>query len=206
MNKNSFKKYGAYHFWPCSYGQYGFPVYADLSPELEGCRSESGAYYAVADDSFPALEIADRLALDAGISIVEVKYADLRPGGYSPSYSWVIYGAQDIVDLAYSSPRTDVATVRGLIPGTTTVTLVVDNDGIIFTDQCVIRVIDEYQDGDVNCDGKVNATDALLALQHSVGLIALDGDSLSLADVDENGTIDAADCFKILQISVGLLP
>ena len=65
--------------------------------------------------------------------------------------------------------------------------------------------MDEYQDGDVNRDGNIDASDALLALQHSVGLITLDAESRSLADMDGNGEIDAADALIILQISVGIL-
>lgn len=57
--------------------------------------------------------------------------------------------------------------------------------------------------GDVNSDGKINSTDALLCLQHSVGKIKLEGDAFTAADVDKNGFINSSDALKILQFSVG---
>ena len=56
--------------------------------------------------------------------------------------------------------------------------------------------------GDINGDSKLDALDALFALQHSVRLVALKGSSLKMADIDQNGLIDAADALKILQHSV----
>ncbi len=57
--------------------------------------------------------------------------------------------------------------------------------------------------GDVNSDGKINSTDALLCLQHSVGKIKLEGDAFTAADVDKNGFVNSSDALKILQFSVG---
>lgn len=57
--------------------------------------------------------------------------------------------------------------------------------------------------GDVNSDGKINSTDALLCLQHSVGKIKLEGDTFTVADVDKNGFVNSSDALKILQFSVG---
>lgn len=59
--------------------------------------------------------------------------------------------------------------------------------------------------GDVNGDGKINAEDALLCLQHSVKLTTLEGDQFTAADVDESGKIDASDALYILQYSVKLV-
>lgn len=57
--------------------------------------------------------------------------------------------------------------------------------------------------GDVNSDGKINSTDALLCLQHAVGKIKLEGDTFTAADVDKNGFVNSSDALKILQFSVG---
>lgn len=113
--------------------------------------------------------------------------------------------AETIRFLPKCSSNHKFVTIQGLTPGSVTVTLTVTNAKMQFSDSCVIRVIDEYQNGDINRDGDINASDALLALQHSVRRITLDVESHALADMDGNGEIDAADALKILQISVGLL-
>lgn len=59
--------------------------------------------------------------------------------------------------------------------------------------------------GDVNGDGNINASDALLALQHSVKLTTLEGDIFTAADVDQNDKVDATDALYILQYSVKLI-
>ncbi len=60
----------------------------------------------------------------------------------------------------------------------------------------------DYVNGDVNDDGKVNSSDALLALQHSVGKIKLPTYSRYLADVVEPSGIDVYDALTILQVLV----
>ncbi len=57
--------------------------------------------------------------------------------------------------------------------------------------------------GDLDGNDLVEAQDALLALQHSVGKIALSGMPLSNADVDADADVDAPDALLILQYSVG---
>ncbi len=57
--------------------------------------------------------------------------------------------------------------------------------------------------GDADDDGRVDASDALTTLQHSVGKITLFGVPLEVADVDGNGEINAADALLVLQYSVG---
>lgn len=56
--------------------------------------------------------------------------------------------------------------------------------------------------GDINADTRINATDALLALQHSVELITLTEKQFDAADVDASGTVNATDALYILQYSV----
>ena len=59
--------------------------------------------------------------------------------------------------------------------------------------------------GDVNNDGKIDASDALEALQHSVELKTLEGDAFTAADVTNDGKVDATDALNILQYSVELI-
>ncbi len=57
--------------------------------------------------------------------------------------------------------------------------------------------------GDVNGDGRVNSTDALMVLQYSVGTLKkIDKDA---ADLNSDGKINSTDALMILKISVGLL-
>lgn len=60
-----------------------------------------------------------------------------------------------------------------------------------------------YTLGDVNEDGSVDAVDALLVLQASVGKKTLTANQKLAADVTFDGSIDAVDALYILQASVG---
>ena len=62
--------------------------------------------------------------------------------------------------------------------------------------------IHSYVCGDINADGGINATDALLALQHSVHLSEITGVNVYAADVNGDDKIDATDALLILQHSV----
>ena len=59
--------------------------------------------------------------------------------------------------------------------------------------------------GDLNSDLDINASDALIALQHSVQLTELTGDSLITGDVNADNRVDSADALLILQYSVKLI-
>lgn len=57
---------------------------------------------------------------------------------------------------------------------------------------------------DVNADGKVNSSDARLALRYSAKIEALSDNQLLSADADGNGKVNAADARKILRVSAKL--
>jgi hypothetical protein len=60
--------------------------------------------------------------------------------------------------------------------------------------------------GDANHDGKVNALDATLVLQYSVGTLDADQDFCTVrTDVNGDGKINALDATLILQHSVGTI-
>lgn len=53
--------------------------------------------------------------------------------------------------------------------------------------------------GDVDGDGKIKTTDALLVLQHVSETITLEGNEFVAADVDKDGVIKTTDALMILQ-------
>lgn len=59
--------------------------------------------------------------------------------------------------------------------------------------------------GDINQDGNIDASDALIALQSSVKLKELTDAETTLANVDGKGEVDASDALLILQYSVKLI-
>lgn len=63
----------------------------------------------------------------------------------------------------------------------------------------------EYKLGDVNGDGYINASDALLVLKHSAKLSLLDEEQQLRAEVVKDGNIDASDALNILKYAAGLI-
>lgn len=59
--------------------------------------------------------------------------------------------------------------------------------------------------GDINSDKKVNSSDALLVLQHSVRLINLTAEQVEIADMNSDSKINSFDALMILQKSVGII-
>lgn len=57
--------------------------------------------------------------------------------------------------------------------------------------------------GDVNFDGNINSTDALMVLQTAVGSRTLSANEKKAADVNGDGNVNSADALKILQYAVG---
>lgn len=57
--------------------------------------------------------------------------------------------------------------------------------------------------GDVTLDGRIDSSDALSILQHSVGQINLKGELFERADVNRDGRVDSSDALSILQYSIG---
>lgn len=57
--------------------------------------------------------------------------------------------------------------------------------------------------GDVNGDGKINSTDALLILQSATGLVKLTENQNKLADVNCDGKINSSDALQVLLYATG---
>lgn len=62
-----------------------------------------------------------------------------------------------------------------------------------------------YVLGDVDTDGKINSSDALLTLQKSVDMVELTSLQILAADVNGDGNINSSDALEILQYSVQLI-
>lgn len=77
--------------------------------------------------------------------------------------------------------------------------------GDVWSQETVPSDSESSRMGDVNGDGNVDASDALLVLQHSVSLTTLNEQQQSVANVNADNTIDASDALLILQRSVGLI-
>ena len=62
-----------------------------------------------------------------------------------------------------------------------------------------------YTLGDVNDDGTIDVSDALMALQSAVNLLQLTESQILAADVDRNLTVDVSDALLLLKYSVNLI-
>lgn len=84
---------------------------------------------------------------------------------------------------------------------------VIEKDGVLTAaradyDRLTTVPVDETTYGDVDGDGDVTVTDALMILQHSVGKITLADKYLKAADVDGTAGISVTDALAVLQYAV----
>ena len=56
--------------------------------------------------------------------------------------------------------------------------------------------------GDVDFDGEITASDALLVLRYVLGLVSFDDTTLAIADVNRDGVVDSADVIFILRMAL----
>ena len=103
------------------------------------------------------------------------------------------------------------ATVTALSPGTAVITVRATDEvlhpDMFFTAECVITVIEEqsFLPGDIDQNGTVNVTDAVLALRHSMGIITLDELQQRIGDMDGNGVVNVTDALTIMRIAMGIM-
>ena len=62
----------------------------------------------------------------------------------------------------------------------------------------------DYLPGDVNINGTVEVTDALMALRAAMGVLELSVLQTLIADMDEDGTVSVSDALNIMRISMGI--
>ncbi len=79
--------------------------------------------------------------------------------------------------------------------------------GTVYLDDVQLGMTDDTltapQLGDIDQNGAVTASDALLALQQATGATRLSGTALTLADVDGDGTVTVVDALTILHFAAG---
>ncbi|MCQ2485306.1 MAG: dockerin type I repeat-containing protein [Clostridia bacterium] len=82
---------------------------------------------------------------------------------------------------------------------------IVDAEGLKYdmTKAVLNFKVSSAKKGDVNADNSINSSDALLALQYSVGMKTLTAVQKAAADVNNDGNVNSADALKILQYAVG---
>ncbi len=66
-------------------------------------------------------------------------------------------------------------------------------------------IIEEYQKGDVNLDGKVDVNDATLIQKYCAKMVTLTSQQLGLADINNTGIVDVRCATTIQRILAGLL-
>lgn len=139
------------------------------------------------DSRYPDMGMLDMTGL-----VVEVKYSDGTTSNvtYKETKSGIFVGQNICV-----SPATKYKAGKNVVE-------------IYFTSNIdayttyEINLVDKIM-GDVNFDTYVNSTDALLVLQHIVGMIKLTAKQLAVADMNSDSKINSTDALLMLQKAVG---
>ena len=135
---------------------------------------------------------ADRGMIDMTGLVVQVTYSD---GSTSKvAYKETVSG-NSVYQNIYASPKKEYALGSNVIE-------VYFKSNTKARDTYTINIVTKSAKGDVNGDNKVNSADALLVLQHAVGLITLSKDAIGRADMDSNGILNSFDALLILRVSV----
>lgn len=135
---------------------------------------------------------ADRGMIDLRGLVVQVTYSDGTTSKIA--YKETVSG-NSIGQNIYASPKVEYAIGNNVIE-------VYFKSNTKARDTYTIRLVTKATKGDVNGDNKVNSADALLVLQHVVGLITISGDAFNKGDMDSNGRLNSYDALQILQICV----
>ncbi len=138
------------------------------------------------------IEVADALARTPGITMVDF-FGQEADG--SLLYE-IVNNAPDVFEL-YNPWYPQKVTVTGKTSGKGTFSFVADSNTIVTCD------VNVYDLGDANGDTKIDAKDALAALQYTVQKRQFESWQILAAEVTGDDKIDAKDAFEILKYSVG---
>lgn len=169
------------------YGFYDMPEGGGLGTFEKGGNLISfhhyGGYYT---------RYADRGMIDMTGLVVQVTYSD---GSKSKVAFKETVSGNTVSQNIYASPKKEYA------PGSNVIEVYFKSN-MKARDTYTINLVSQATKGDVNNDKKVNSADALLVLQHVVGLITLSKDAFNQGDMDSNGVLNSYDALLILRICV----
>ena len=129
------------------------------------------------------------------------------PGNASDyTINW-ISSDESVVTVEWDGTR---ATVTAVGSGEAVITVRATDEvlhpDMSFTAECVILVsgVSPYLPGDVDQNGTVNVTDALLAMRCAMGILSLSDLQIEIGDMDGSGSISVTDALTIMRIAMGL--
>lgn len=170
------------------YGYYDMPEGGGLGTfvPLEGLITFKyhGGYYT---------RYADRGMIDMRGLVVKITYSD--GSTRTESFKETVSGVQ-VTQNIYASPKKEYALGSNVIE-------VYFKSNMKARDTYTINIVTKPIKGDVNYDNKINSADALLVLQHVVGITTLSKDAFNRGDMDSNGKVNSYDALQILYKAVG---
>lgn len=140
----------------------------------------------------------DRGLLDMNGLVVKVTYSDGTTKNVA--YKETKYSSGVVIPNLLSSPKGGEYNL-----GENTIEIYFESTPAVYTTY-KINILESAPTakGDVNSDGAINSSDALLVLQHAVQSITLTSQQVKLADMNSDGKINSHDALIILQKSVGI--
>lgn len=169
------------------YGYYDMPEGGGLGTFVSGGNKISfkhyGGYYS---------RYADRGMVDMNGLVVRVTYSDGSTADIA--YKETVSGTK-VTQNIYASPRGEYKEGESVVE-------VYFKSNTKAYDSYTINLVKETLKGDVNNDSKVNSIDALMVLQHVVGLIKLSNVAFANGDMNSDGTLTSMDALLILRKSV----
>ena len=163
----------------------------------------SAADFKVSTAENPTEERYDfEVALGSTLSLSYEANCDIKWISSDPSIAKVTDVVQSSITMGSYKRIMSSCTIVPVKEGIVTI-YAADENGLMLNSAKVKVTKANYVLGDVDQDGKINASDALYVLQHSVDKITLTGDQFSAGDVVKDGKLNSSDALKILQYSVG---
>jgi hypothetical protein len=169
----------------------------------EGGTEPNWTYTATLDGT----DAATTTTIDAGdmFLLIVIKTSALNAGGFPASLTAdsILYIDQKTATADDQSSNT--ITFSGFIPMNYSGGKAFISGGNLAAPVAVGTLDSHGIWGDVNNDVLVNATDAVLTLRHSSGIITLGADAVALGNVNGDGSLNATDAVLILRRSSGII-